>query len=289
MVAQRQVAVVVDSSACLPTAMVDEWQVTVVPHTLMIDDAILRDGVDIDPAQFYKLQRQGLKAVTTSAPSPRAFHEAFTHAHSTAPDILCIVVASRLSAAYDAAQVARTTASRAIPSLRVHVLDSCTAAGAAALLALDAARQACYGLSLDAIVQSAERTIPHLRLLATLNDLSYLRASGRVGRLAFSAASALHINPVFELRQGEPLVLTKPRSRARAIVQMVDHMRTITGNSTLRVNIMEADTASEADALRHAIGAQFNCRDLFISQMTPVIGAHTGPGLLGVAFHPEVG
>ena len=124
MVAQRQVAVVVDSSACLPTAMVDEWQVTVVPHTLMIDDAILRDGVDIDPAQFYKLQRQGLKAVTTSAPSPRAFHEAFTHAHSTAPDILCIVVASRLSAAYDAAQVARTTASRAIPSLRVHVLDS---------------------------------------------------------------------------------------------------------------------------------------------------------------------
>ena len=284
MVAQRQVAVVVDSSACLPTSLVEQWQIKVVPQTLIIDGAVLRDGVDIKAAEFYQLLRQGYKSVTTSAPNPRAFQEAFTSSHTIAPDVLCIVVASRLSAAYAAAQVARTNACRAIPGLRVHILDSRTAAGACALLTLKAAQEAFWGLSLDTIVKRAKQTIPQLRLLATLSDLGYLRASGRVGWLATSAASALRINPVFELREGEPSVLAKPRSRARAIAQIVEQMRKTVGNGPVDVNIMEADTASEAEALRQTIEAQFNCRELFISQMTPVIGAHTGPGVLGVAF-----
>ena len=133
-------------------------------------------------------------------------------------------------------------------------------------------------------MERAEHAIPRLRLLATLDDLSYLRASGRVSWLGYSAASALRINPVFELRQGEPHLLAKPRSRARAINCMIEQMRTMAGDARIHVNIMEADAATEAESLLQEIEAHFDCRDIFISQMTPVIGAHTGPGLLGVAF-----
>ncbi len=284
MVDQRQVAVVTDSSACLPTNLVEQWQVMVVPHTLIVDGAILRDGVDIDPVAFYRILSQGQKKVTTAAPNPKAFQEAFERAHLVAADVLCIVVASRFSAAYDAAQVARTNTCRAIPGLKVHVLDSRCAAGAAALLVLEAARSAALGKTIEDIAQNAERTIPHLRLLATLRDLNYLRSSGRISWLASSAASALRINPVFELHQGVPYVLAKPHSRPRAISRMLAYMRQVAGDHPLQVNIMEADTAAEADALRRTIETQFNCRELLVSQMTPVIGAHTGPGLLGVAF-----
>ena len=142
---------------------------------------------------------------------------------------------------------------------------------------------------MDMIVQRAGQTIPHLRLLGTLNDITHLRASGRVGWLASSAASALRINPVFELHQGVPYVLTKPRSRPRAIARMLDYMRQMVGSNRLDVNVMEADTPVEADKLREAIETQFDCRKLLISQMTPVIGAHTGPGLLGVAFRTDQG
>ncbi len=289
MVTQRQVAVVTDSSACLPADLVEQLQITVVPHTVIVDGAVLRDGVDIDAAEFYRLLRQGAKEVTTSAPSPKSFEEGFTRANSFASDVLCIVVASQFSAAYAAAQVARSNIIRTVPGLRVHVLDSRTAAGAAGLLVLEAAEEAAAGASTDTIVQRAEQTIPHLRLLGTLNDLTHLRASGRVGWLASSAASALRINPVFELHQGVPYILAKPRSRPRAIARMLDYMRQMIGCNCLDVNVMEADTPAEAAKLREAIEAQFDCRRLLISQMTPVIGAHTGPGLLGVAFRTAKG
>ena len=288
MVAQRKVAIVTDSSACLPHDLVEQWAISVVPHTLIIDGAILKDGVDIDAAEFYHLLSQGSKEVTTSAPTPKAFEEAFTHAYSFAPDVLCIVVASQFSAAYDAAQVARTNVGRHIPGLRVHVLDSCTAAGAAALLVLDAAKEAASGADLVAITQRAEGIVPHLRVLGTLKNLNYLRSSGRVGWLASSAASALRINPVFELHQGVPYVLYKPRSRARAIEQMLTYMRQVSKGQPLDVNVMEADTASEGASLSDTIRDKFDCRQLLTSQMTPVIGAHTGPGLLGVAFCPAL-
>ena len=284
MVAQRQVAVVVDSSACLPASLIEQWLITVVPHTLIVDGAAFRDGVDIDAAEFYRMLRQGQKRVSTSAPNPGAFQEAFMQARSVACDVLCIVVAARFSAAYDAALAASTAACRAVEGLRVHVLDSGTAAGAEALLALECAREAASGASLETVVERAERTAPHLRVLGTLNDFTYMRASGRVGWFASSAASALRINPVFELHQGEPVVLAKPRSRQRAIDRMLAYMGQVAEGRPLDVNIMEADTASEAAFLRTAIEGQFECRELLVSQMTPVIGAHTGPGLLGVAF-----
>lgn len=284
MVPQRQVAVVTDSSACLPANLVEQWQITVVPHTLIIDGAILRDGVDIGAAEFYRQLRQGSKEVSTSAPTPKAFQDAFTRAQAIAPDVLCIVVASQFSAAYDAAQVACVNISRTTPGLRVHTLDSRTAAGAAALLALNAAREAAAGASMDPIIQRAEQVIPSLRVLGTLNDLTYLRASGRVGWLASSAANALRINPVFELHQGVPCVLAKPRSRQVAIGRMLEYMKQMCGDNQLEVNVMEADTPSEAVELRKRIETQFRCHELLVSQMTPVIGAHTGPGLLGVAF-----
>ena len=220
MVDQRQVtpqvAIVVDSSACLPACLVEQWKITVVPHTLIIDGVPLQDGVDIQPTDFYRLLRLGQKDVTTSAPNSNAFLQALTSAHELAPDVLCIVVASRFSAAYETAKVAAVTACQSTPGLRVHVMDSRTAAGACALLALDAAQAANSGLPLDFIVQRAEHAIPGLRLLATLDDLSYLRASGRVSWLGlFRGLCAAHQPRVRAAPRRTPPVGQAPQPRPR--------------------------------------------------------------------------
>ena len=284
MVSQHQIAVVTDSSASLPAYLAQRWNIGIVPHTLIVDNQPFRDQIDIQSAEFYRLLRKGGRQVSTAAPEPSAFLKAFADAYETAPEVLCIVIASRYSATYSIAQAAKQSAREALPGLQIHILDSLTAAGALGLLVLETARAASSGLAPASVLQLAERTIPSLHLLATLSDLGYLRASGRVSRVVSSAASVLHINPVFELRQGMPCLLARPHSRRRAIAQMLTYARQIGDGNPLHVNIMEADEAVAAEALRKAIEAELDCRELFVSEMTPVIGAHTGPGLLGIAF-----
>ena len=283
MVARRQVAIVVDSGACLPPGIAEEGRVQVVPHTLIIDGVALRDGVDVGPAEFHRLLEQGRATIATSAPSPGDFLRGFEAAGELAPEVLCIVVASRFSAACAAAESARLEARRSLPGLRIEVMDSHTAAGAAGLLALEAAQAAEAGLGLRGVVERAERVRGRLRLLATVDDLSYLRRSGRVGWLGFSAGWALSIRPVFELREGEPRLLARPRSRSRAIASMLEHMRTMADGAPVYVNVMGA--GDEAESLRREVESQFECRAAFVSRAPSVIGAHTGPSLLGVAFH----
>ena len=285
MVTQRQVAIVVDSGACLPAYLVECWQITVVPHILVIEGVPLRDGLDITPEAFYRLLREGRETPTTSAPSPAAFLEAYAAAGQIAPHILCIVVAMGFSASYDAALAASEEAKDALPGMRIDLLDSRAAAGATGLLALSAAQAAAAGDDLEQVVQKAKQIIPRLRLLATLDSLRYLSRSGRVSRLQAWAGSTLGIKPIFELRDGQPKLLEKPRSRRQALGRLLWNMRTAASDGPLYVNVMEADAAIEAEWLRDRVDAEFDCREIFVSQFTPVMGAHTGPGLLGVAFY----
>ena len=290
MVLQHDVAVVVDSSSCLPPDLLRKWNIAVVPHELIIGQRSFRDGVDIQPDEFYRvLAEDNHSALTTAAPQPRQFLEVFLAAGKRAPNVLCLTLSSQFSATYRSACAALEMADGSLSNIRVEVIDSRAAAGGSGLIALAAARWASMGHNLDQVIAGVDRLVPRMNLLAFLDTLRYLRRSGRVRKLEAWAGSLLSIKPLTELRLGEARMLERPRSRAKATERMLDIMRRRVGSEPVMVNVMEADARKDAQALSQRIESEFNCREIFVSQFTPVMGLHTGPGLLGVAFYVDDG
>ena len=126
-----------------------------------------------------------------------------------------------------------------------------------------------------------------VRLLAFVDTLYYLWKGGRVPRLAHAGTSLLKLKPVFELAQGEANSLARPRTTRRAIERLVELMHDRVSSEAVHATVMHADAANAAEELRVRVESEFDCAELFVSEFTPVMGAHIGPGLVGVAFWCE--
>ena len=289
MVRQHDVAVVVDSGSCLPADLLRQWGITVAPHELTIEGRSYRDGVDIQPEQFYGLLKKNHGSMSTAAPRPQQFLDAFIAAGKLAPNVLCLTLSSNFSGTYQSARAAAVLTDSRLSGVRVEVIDSQAAAGASGLIALAAARGASQGHPLEQVMTRVNQLIPRVSLIAFLDTLCYLGRSGRVSKLQALTGSLLRIKPVTELKLGEARILEKPRSRARAMQRLLDLMGQRVGRLQVIANVMEADSREDAQALMRRIETEFNCREVFLSEFTPVMGAHTGPGLLGVAFYVDEG
>lgn len=287
MVHQRKVAVVVDSSSSLPGELLDRWRIQVVPHELVIGDRAFRDGVDIRPDEFYHLLRNGSGIPTTSSPGFARFLDAFRSAARSAGSTVCITLASNFSSTYSSACQAALAAGQEMPGSVIRVVDSRTAAGAEGLIALEAARAADAGADLEGVLSVVHGLVPRVNLLAFLDTLDYVSRSGRVPRLAALAGSLLGIRPLTELRLGEARMLERPRSRGRAMERLVDLMERRVGQRPVHATVMHAQAAEDAVDLCRRVRDRFDCREVFVSEFTPVMGAHLGPGLLGLAFYGD--
>ena len=287
MVQEHNVAVVVDSCSCLPQEVIAGLPLFVASHELTVDGHTFLDGVDIGPDEFYRMVRTAPIPPTTSAPGPATFLNAFREASHSARNVLCLTLATNFSAAYDSAITAERTARSEMPHLNIQVMDTRTAAGAEGFIALNAARAAHDGASIAQVVSGVQELIPKVNLLAVLDTLYYLGRSGRVPRVAAWAGSMLGFKPLCELRLGEARLLDRPRSRRKAMARMVDVMSSRVESKPVHVNVMHAHAAEHASILMETIDREFNCRELFISEFTPVMGAHLGPGLVGIAFYSD--
>ncbi len=290
MVLQHDVAIVVDSSSCLPPDLLRKWNITVVHHELIIDQRSYRDGLDIQADEFYRLLADGNSSnLTTAAPQPGHFLEAFRAAGRLAPNVLCLTLSARFSATYRSACAAAELAKQGMAGDNVKVVDSRAAAGGSGLIALAAARWASMGLELDQVAANVDWLAPKVNLLAFLDTLRYLSRSGRVRKLEAWAGSLLSIKPLTELRMGQARLLEKPRSRHRAKERLLQIMGRRVAGMPVTANVMEADAAEDARDLCRRIQTEFDCQEMFVSQFTPVMGLHTGPGVLGVAFYTNDG
>lgn len=284
---KSRVAIVVDSAASLPADSADYHNLFVVPMSLALDGRSYLDGVDLAPTEFYRLLKQSSTLPTTSAPSPARFLEAFHKASAYADSVLCITVASRFSSSQDAAREATTEASKILPDLNIEVMDSESAAGGEGLIALEAWRASCDGADMEGVLGRAKAISERVKLLAFVDTLYYLWKGGRVPKLAQMGSSLLKLKPVFELAQGEVNNLSRPRTTRRAISRLVDLMHERVASGKVHATVMHADAAEAAEELRGRVEAEFDCAELFVSEFTPVMGAHIGPGLVGVAFWYE--
>ena len=284
---KSRVAIVVDSAASLPADMHQRTQLHVVPMRLTFGGLTYLDGLDLSTSDFYRMLRESREIPTTSAPSPSSFLETFRQASEEAETALCLTVASRFSACFNSAMTAVEEAKDALPGFQVSVLDTETAAGGEGLVAVEAWRTAENSGGLAEVLATAQSVIPRVKLLACVDTLHYLRKSGRVPAIAQAGASLLRIKPIFELAQGSVRTVARPRTHRRAVRRLVELMRERVEPGRVHATVMHADAADEAEDLKRQVEAEFSCQELFISEFTPVMGAHIGPRLLGVAFRSE--
>lgn len=284
----KKVAVVTDTTACIPQEQVTRYDIEVVPVQLIFEDKIYRDGIDISPTEFYALLRQADKLPTTSASSPDPYLEAYRKASQRAESILCLTEPSNFSAMLNSALVAKEIAKTALPNVVIEVLDCTTAAAGQGLVALAAARAAASGRNLGEVMTTAQDIMYRVNLFATLDTLHYLVKGGRVPQAAALVNSLLKIKPIFTLNHAEAHTVALPRSIPSAIKRMTKLMeKKVVKGQRLHVAVMHADVLDKAVTFRNRIASQFDCAELFITEFTPVMGVHTGPGLLGVAFYSE--
>jgi len=169
----------------------------------------------------------------------------------------------------------------------VQVLDSRTASMAEGFVAVEDARRALVGASLAEVADRAREVAARTRLLATVGTFEFLRRSGRVTKLQAYAATMLDIKPVFEFRNGDVVPVARTRTRRRALAHIAGDTLREAGTSSLHLAVIHAAAEQEARDLLDRIVASANVVERLVTEVTPVIGAHTGPGLVGTAFYRE--
>lgn len=284
----RKVAIITDTTACVPHEQVTKYDIEVVPVQLIFEDKVYRDGIDISPTEFYTLLRRARKMPTTSASSPNPYLDAYHKASQKAPGILCLTEPSRFSAMFDSARVAMEMARKTLHNVVIEVLECTTAAAGQGLVTLAAAKAAALGKTLNEVIEIARNTMSRVNLFATLDTLRYLAKSGRVPQAAALVNSVLNIKPIFTLNHSEARTVALPRTTKSAMKHLIKLMeQKVVQGQPLHVAVMHADALDTAVLLKNRISSQFDCAEIFITEFTPVMGVHTGPGLFGVAFYSE--
>ena len=270
------VAVVTDSASNLPPAVASEHAITVVPLYLRIGDTVFRDGIDLLPGEFYRRLAEGADA-STSASSPGDFLEAFERTGQS--QIVCVTVAEGMSSNHQQARLAVERFSG-----RVEVVDSRSASMGEGFVALEAARVATGNASMDEVAERANEVAHRVTFVATVDTFDYLKRSGRVTKLQAYAASMLDIKPVFAFRDGNAIPVARGRTRRRALARIVDEALREIGRRRAHVAVVHAAANEDANNVLDRIQDGAHLMESLVTEVTPVVGVHTGPGLVGVAF-----
>ncbi|MDP6667462.1 MAG: DegV family protein, partial [Dehalococcoidia bacterium] len=244
---RSRVAVVTDSAAALSPELIADHSLFVPRMEITIDGKTYTDGPNGDLDDFYSKLSKSSETPTTSAPKPSEYLAQFRAAAEHAESIFCVSLSARLSAAYDAAQVATGLLGDERPGTTVRVFDSETAAGSQALITLAAARIAGAGGSLDEVESVARTVAGKVRLVAVLDTLHYIHRSGRVPKIAVWATDALNIKPVMEYSLGNIGAIARPRSMTGAVKRLQAEMLDDLAGRVAHVNVMHAGASESAE------------------------------------------
>lgn len=286
----HQVAIVTDSVSQLSIRLAQDLGITIVPMKLILSGREYRDGIDITPAELYCSMREQKVLPQTSSPSVGDYQSVFTQLlHDGAEAIVCLTPSSRLTMAFGAATMAARLVQAEFPGKRVITIDTRTAACAQGFVVMQTARVAMQGHSLEQVVATAREACQRVGLIAAVDTLEYLARGGRVGAAANLLGSLLQVKPLLVIQNdGTAACIARRRTKRAALAYMVAYVvARMNGHRPLQLAVMQADASQEAIELQRLAAQSWPTVEIPITDFTPVMGGHTGPGLIGLAFHYE--
>jgi DegV family protein with EDD domain len=283
------VAIVTDSTCCLPVELIQQYNIHIVPLLINYRDTSYKDGVDINANEVYKIMRRREDLPTTSTPPPTDFMNLFREIGKKNKNIVCITVTGLQSKVYEAALLAKDMMTEELPEINIEVFDSRAVSGAMGFIVLAAARRAAEGADINEVLSAARDMQGRINFLAMVDTLYFLARTGRVARAAAWATSLLDIKPVLEHNPaiGETTPFARPRTRNQAVDTMLKEMRRRVGNKKVHVIVHHADELQACEELKGKIQQEFDCVEIYLTEFTPIMGVHAGTGILAISFYTE--
>ncbi len=281
----KKVGIAVDSSAPLGAQLLARHRVAIAPMTIHIGDDAFPDAVDLNTIDLYRdLSRNPNQRAWLSAPTPESWLEAIEYAAEGVDGVLCMTVASGLSASFDSARVAAEMARNRLPNVKVRVLDSGLVSGGFALLVTDTLRQVDLEFDLDTVHDIAEATKSRIHTIASLDSLTRIHHIARLPRYALRLAQLLHLKPVISYDDDGFNAVAKPFTKNASNRAMLRRLHDQLGDQPARFMVLHADAPERATALASEIREQFDCQLMILSDIHPFIGIHAGRGTVGITW-----
>ncbi|MGD2205212.1 MAG: DegV family protein [Anaerolineae bacterium] len=282
--ARRRVAVVTDSTADLPPELVEQYDIHVVPQILIMGDSTWQDGVDIDSATFYELLRTSPDFPSTSQPSVATFYKLFVQLSKDVEGIAAVLVSGKLSGTLNSALTAATN----LPDVPIEIIDTRAASMQLGFAVLVAARAAAANQDLETVADAARAMIGGTGVYFVVDTLEYLHRGGRIGAAARLFGSALNLKPVLEIKDGLVQPLATIRTRRKALEKLYQLLeKQLPQEGQVHIAIVHVAAPQEASRLAEELETRFQPVEIIRSECGPVVGAHVGPGTVGVAFYVE--
>jgi len=278
----KKVKIVTDSTAYLSPEEIARYDIHVLPLKVIFGLDAYSEGVDITNEEFYRRLAKAATLPTTSQPSVSDFPRIYGELAQRGHPILSMHISSHLSGTVNSAMAAKEQ----LPQAQIEVIDS---------LSLDlrtvvtrAAEAAEAGQTLPQLKASIEKLNTSMNGFGALDTLEYLWKGGRIGSAKALLGTLLRIKPVLAFEAGEVKVLHKARTTRKAIEYILEVMRErIEGSTPIHAVVVHTHTIELALVLKKEVQAHFNCAELDLLELGPVLGTHIGPGFFGLGFYSE--
>ncbi len=279
----QKVLVITDSSASLPESLRQELDIHVIPLWLIWDNESFRDGVDIDPHSFYQRLKRSDTLPSSTQPTVEEFKKFYLEHSGDCAGIVCVLASSQISGTVDSALAAPDQ----LPDIPVKIVDSLFSAMGQGLIAAEAARAAAAGKSMEEVAQIAEDTRDGTNLLFVVDTLEFLHKGGRIGGAKRLFGTLLNIKPILHFDQGLIQPLSQTRTKNKGVQELLNIAEERLGSREMaEAAIVHVDCLDEGKALLDQVRERFNPPLIHLSDVSPVVGTHVGPGGLGLAFYP---
>ena len=281
------VAVVTDSTASIPESLLKELNIHVVAYYIHRGKEVLRDLVTIQRDEFLYWLPTATSLPTTASPGPGDYLDMYKSLiKEGVQSILSVHMTSKGSGAYQAATVAQSMLQEENPKVRIEVVDTQNVSLCQGWIAIEAARKALAGLSLDDMLASVKNMLPTTRMVQTADTLKYLYMGGRIGMAKRLVGSLLNIKPLIGMKDGVIVALGQARSRMQAYTAMSEMVSETIGNGKAKVAYVHAGAQEEVAKIKQLVDGKVEVVESFFAELSPALAVHTGPGTAGLCFYP---
>ncbi len=275
--------ILTDSTSYLPPALLNQYAIRVIPLTIIWDNETLRDGVDIQPDDFYKRLATSKAMPTTSQITVMEMEAAFQKLLEEGVDVLGIFISSKFSGTVEAAIKARDGMPNAAD--KIAIVDSLTTTMAMGWQVLTAARAAQAGESLLNCKKITEHARENSGVMFVVETLEFLRRGGRIGGAQALLGTALNLKPVLEMQNGRIETVEKIRTKTKAVQRILElTVEHIGARKPVRVSTVHANAEAEAVALLEEAKKVLNPVEALCCPLSPVVGTHAGPGTIALPY-----
>ncbi len=284
-----RIAIVTDSTSCIPESILEELKINWLPYYIHRGEEELRDMVTIKPKEFYNWLQTAETLPQSACPGPGEYLSLYENLveEEGIKEIVSIHMTSKGSGAYQAALTAQGMVKQTNPDLLIKVVDTLNVSMCHGWMVIEAARLALERKPLIEIVNQITEMIPETRMLQTADTLKYLYMGGRIGRAKHLVGSLLNIKPLISMEEGIIVPVGTARSRKRAYQMMVEKIESVVGPmGKIKVAYVHAAAAEEVEKIKELVEARLTVVESFITDLTPALGVHTGPGTAGLCYYP---